>query len=66
MSTDFCCNPEPSPLGATTDACTCSHCLRTYKSPSQLVCSGERVLCASCYERLIDPFPRLCCSGAAF
>lgn len=48
------------------DACTCAHCRRTFKSAAYLVSSGERALCVACYERLIDPFPRLCCNGAAF
>jgi hypothetical protein len=66
MRLDSCCKTDAGLSMETTDACTCSHCLRTFKSGADLVRSGNGVLCIGCYERLIDPYPRLCCDGAAF
>jgi hypothetical protein len=45
---------------------TCSHCHQSFKSEFDLVRSGNNTLCIACYESLIEPFPRLCCDGAAF
>ena len=44
----------------------CSLCNQTFKSSADLVRSGKDRLCVSCYQSLLDPFPRLCCDGAAF
>jgi hypothetical protein len=44
----------------------CSLCNQTFKSSANLVRSGKDRLCMSCYQSLLDPFPRLCCDGAAF
>jgi len=44
----------------------CSLCNQTFKSSADLVRSGKDRLCVSCYQNLLDPFPRLCCDGAAF
>jgi len=44
----------------------CSLCNQTFKSSADLVRSGQDRLCVSCYQSLLDPFPRLCCDGAAF
>jgi hypothetical protein len=44
----------------------CSLCNQTFKSSADLVRSGKDRLCMSCYQSLLDPFPRLCCDGAAF
>jgi hypothetical protein len=44
----------------------CSLCNQTFKSSADLVRSGKDRLCDSCYQSLLDPFPRLCCDGAAF
>ncbi|MCU0539164.1 MAG: hypothetical protein MUF46_04670 [Desulfobacterales bacterium] len=66
MKFDACRTTDPHRSEEKIDACTCAHCRRTFKSAAYLVSSGERALCVTCYERLIDPFPRLCCDGAAF
>lgn len=66
MRLDSGCKTDPGLSKEKTDACTCSHCLRTFKSSADLVRSGNGALCIGCYERLIDPYPRLCCNGAAF
>lgn len=42
----------------------CSYCDRTLKNPSEGVRSRKSVMCASCYESLLNPFPK-CCSGSA-
>jgi protein-arginine kinase activator protein McsA len=44
----------------------CSLCNQTFKSSADLVRSGKDRLCMSCYQSLLDPFPRLCCDDAAF
>jgi protein-arginine kinase activator protein McsA len=44
----------------------CYLCNQTFKSSEDLVRSGQDRLCVSCYQSLLDPFPRLCCDGAAF
>jgi protein-arginine kinase activator protein McsA len=44
----------------------CTLCNQTFKSSADLVRSGKDRLCMSCYQSLLDPFPRLCCDGAAF
>ncbi|MBI5582002.1 MAG: hypothetical protein HY895_22830 [Deltaproteobacteria bacterium] len=44
----------------------CSLCNQTFKSSADLVRSGKDLLCMSCYQSLLDPFPRLCCDGAGF
>jgi hypothetical protein len=44
----------------------CSLCNQTFKSSADLVRSAKDRLCVSCYQSLLDPFPRLCCDGAAF
>ncbi len=58
--------PESGPATATTRPLTCSHCNQSFKSEFDLVRSGNGTLCIACYESLIEPFPRLCCDGAAF
>ena len=44
----------------------CTRCNQTFKSSANLVRSGKDHFCMSCYQSLLDPFPRLCCDGAAF
>jgi hypothetical protein len=44
----------------------CSFCNQSFKSSADLVRNGKDRLCTSCYQGLLDPFPRLCCDGAAF
>jgi len=44
----------------------CSLCNQTFKSSADLVRSGKDRMCMSCYQSLLDPFPRLCCDGTAF
>lgn len=51
---------------ATTKPLTCPLCNQSFKSEFDLVRSGDGTLCTACYEGLIEPFPRLCCDGAAF
>jgi len=43
---------------------TCSCCNRTLKNASEAIRSRKSVMCVSCYESLINPFPK-CCSGSA-
>ena len=43
---------------------TCNYCDRTLKNSSEWVRSRKSVMCVSCYESLINPFPK-CCSGGA-
>lgn len=47
------------------EAVKCSCCDRTLKSASEWVRSRKSVMCVSCYESLLNPFPK-CCSGSAF
>lgn len=42
----------------------CSFCDRVLTNPNESVRSRKRVMCVSCYESLLDPFPKCCCSGA--
>lgn len=66
MKTDWCEKTESGASKATPKPLTCSHCNQSFKSELDLVRSGNGVLCIACYEGLIEPFPRLCCDGAAF
>jgi hypothetical protein len=43
---------------------TCSCCDRVLTNPKEFVHSRKRVICASCYESLLNPFQKRCCSGA--
>jgi hypothetical protein len=43
---------------------TCSCCDRRMKNPSEWIRSRKSVMCVSCYESLLNPFPK-CCSGGA-
>lgn len=43
----------------------CISCERTLKDPSEGVRSGKSVMCVSCYESLLNPFPKCCAGGAA-
>jgi hypothetical protein len=43
---------------------TCSWCDRRMKNPSEWIRSRKRVMCVSCYESLLNPFPK-CCNGGA-
>lgn len=42
----------------------CSCCDRVLTNPNESVRSRKRVMCVSCYESLLDPFQKPCCSGA--
>ena len=42
----------------------CSCCDRTLKNSSEAIRSRKRVMCVSCYESLLNPFPK-CCNGGA-
>lgn len=42
----------------------CSSCDRTLKNSSERVCSSKSVMCVSCYESLLNPFPKSCSGGA--
>lgn len=42
----------------------CSCCDRTLKNSSEVIRSRKRVMCVSCYESLLNPFPK-CCNGGA-
>lgn len=66
MKTDRWGKSEPGPSAMDTHLLTCSHCHQSFKSEFDLVRSGNNTLCIACYESLIEPFPRLCCDGAAF
>lgn len=43
---------------------TCSCCDRVLTNPKEAVHSCKRVMCVSCYESLLNPFQKRCCSGA--
>jgi hypothetical protein len=43
---------------------TCSCCDRVLTNPKESVRSRQRVMCVSCYESLLNPFQKCCCSGA--
>jgi hypothetical protein len=43
----------------------CINCERMLKDPSEGVRSGKSVMCVSCYESLLNPFPKCCTGGAA-
>jgi hypothetical protein len=43
-----------------TEAQKCFCCGRKVKSATEGVRSGPRVMCDSCYETLLNPFPRHC------
>jgi hypothetical protein len=45
-----------------TDAPKCVCCGHKVKSAAEGVGSGRTVLCTSCYETLLNPFPKLCCA----
>jgi hypothetical protein len=49
----------------TRDMITCSCCDRVITNPKESVHSRQRVICVSCYESLLNPFQKICCSGAA-
>jgi hypothetical protein len=66
MKIDWCEKSESGPSAVGANPCTCSHCNQTFKSEFDLVRSATGALCVACYESLIEPFPRLCCDGAAF
>ena len=42
----------------------CSCCDRTLKNSSEGIRSRKSVMCVSCYESLLNPFPK-CCNGGA-
>jgi len=42
----------------------CSCCDRTLKTFSEGIRSRKSVMCVSCYESLLNPFPK-CCDGGA-
>ena len=42
----------------------CSGCDRVLTNPKESVRSRKRVMCVSCYESLLNPFQKRCCSGA--
>lgn len=42
----------------------CSCCDRTLKTSSEGIRSRKSVMCVSCYESLLNPFPK-CCDGGA-
>ena len=42
----------------------CSACDRTLKNSSEAIRSRKSVMCVSCYESLLNPFPK-CCNGGA-
>lgn len=42
----------------------CSCCDRTLKNSSEAIRSRKSVMCVSCYESLLNPFPK-CCNGGA-
>jgi formylmethanofuran dehydrogenase subunit E len=44
---------------------TCSRCDRVLTNPKESVRSRKQVICVSCYESLLNPFQKSCCSGAA-
>ena len=46
------------------DVVKCSCCDRTLKNASEWVRSRKSVMCVSCYESLLNPFPK-CCGGGA-
>ncbi len=66
MKIDRCEKSESCPGATAAKPLTCSHCHQSFKSEFDLVRSGNNTLCITCYESLIEPFPRLCCDGAAF
>jgi hypothetical protein len=43
---------------------TCSCCDRVLTNPKDSVRSRNRVVCVSCYESLLNPFQKSCCSDA--
>jgi hypothetical protein len=43
---------------------TCSCCDRVLTNPKESVRSRKQVMCVSCYESLLNPFQKGCCSGA--
>jgi hypothetical protein len=49
----------------TRETVTCSCCDRVITNPKDSVHSRQRVICVSCYESLLNPFQKSCCSGAA-
>ncbi len=48
----------------TEEVVKCSSCDRTLKNDSEWVRSRQSVMCVTCYESLLNPFPK-CCSGGA-
>jgi hypothetical protein len=48
----------------TREIVTCSCCDRVLTNPKESVRSRQRVMCVSCYESLLNPFQKSCCSGA--
>jgi hypothetical protein len=47
------------------DTVKCSCCERILTDPKQWVRSRKSVMCAACYESLLNPFPRCLSGGAA-
>jgi hypothetical protein len=42
----------------------CSGCDRVLTDSKESVRSRKQVMCVSCYESLLNPFPKCCSSGA--
>jgi len=47
------------------DTVKCSCCERTLSDPKEWVRSRKSVMCVTCYESLLNPFPKCCSGGAA-
>lgn len=45
-----------------TEAPKCFCCGHKVKSAAEGVGSGRTVMCTSCYETYLNPFPKLCCA----
>jgi formylmethanofuran dehydrogenase subunit E len=41
----------------------CSRCGRPLKNAAEAVRSRQSVMCVSCYESLLNPFPKCCTEG---
>ena len=52
---------KAEPTAGETPKCFC--CGVRIRSAADGVRSGGKTLCASCYETLLNPFPKLCCAG---
>jgi hypothetical protein len=42
----------------------CSCCGRKLRNPSEGIRSSKSVMCTSCYESLLNPFPERCSCSA--